>query len=125
MLIRADPPALQLVDEHVHRRRVLIPGDHHAVDLQIIPAKIVDQPKDLQIVGDPEIMACLTGGDIAGVDADDDLRLVLQPLQQLDLGVLIEARQHSGRVLVMHQLTAEFQIQPLAAGVTDSLTDIL
>ena len=111
MLVDADAAALQAPDEHVDDRVVLVAGDDHAVDRKVPLAEHVDDAQHFEIIGDAEVLARLAGGDIAGVDADDDLRLVLHLLQELDLGVLIKSRQHAHRMLVLDQLAAELQIE--------------
>ena len=70
-------------------------------------AKNIDQTQDLQVVGDTEILTGLAVDDIAGINADDDLRLILHALQQFDLRVFVKTGQYAHRVLVMHQLAAK------------------
>ena len=72
----------------------------------------VDQSQDLQIICNAKIVARLIGRDVTGIDADDDFCLVLQLLQKFDLCILIKSRKNSHSVLIVNQLTAEFQIQP-------------
>ena len=124
MLIGADAAALQLRDELVDGRAVFVAGDDDAVDGQFVFAERIDQAHDLQIVRDAVVRPRLVGDDVAGVDRDDDLGVVLHAGQQLDLRVFVESGQHSRRVLVVDQFAAEFQIQPLAGVSVDPLQDV-
>ena len=124
VLIGFDISAFQLVDKAVDRRRILVAGHDHAVDLQIVLAEDVDQAQHFQIISDAEVLPRLAVDDVAGIDADDDFRLLLHALQQLDLRVFIKARQYAHRMLVMHQLAAELQIQPFTAARIDSFQNI-
>ena len=126
MLIGPDPAAFQLVYKLVHRRRVvLIARHHHAVDYQIVLAENIHQPQHFQVIGNAEILSRLVGHDIPGINTDNDLRLVLHLLQELDLGVFIKPRQHAHGMFVLHQFASEFQIQSLAVSTIDPLQDIL
>ena len=66
------------------------------------------QPHDLQIISYAEVPADLVLLDIIGVDANDRLCLILQLHQHRDLTVRMESRQHSGCMIVIEQLAAEF-----------------
>ncbi len=46
-----------------------------------------------------------------GADDDDDLGLLLQLQKHLPLGIRLKARQHAGRMVVVKQLAAKFQIE--------------
>ena len=58
------------------------------------------------------------------VDDDDDLHLVAEGPEHLHLAVGLEAGQDPGRVIVVEELAAEFQIELAAEGV-DPLADVL
>ena len=115
MGVCADSAPFELGDELVDRRSILVSGHDHRVHLEVIAPEFVDKPHDLQVVGDAEVLPRLALDDVARIDADDDLGLVLHPLEQLDLGVLVEARQHSHRVLVLYQLASELKVQTALA----------
>ena len=55
---------------------------------------------------------------------DDDLHLVAEGPEHLHLAVGLEAGQDPGRVIVVEELAAEFQIELAAEGV-DPLADVL
>ena len=115
MAIRPDASVLQPVDELIHRRKtIFISGDHDTVDLQVILPERIDKSQHLQIISYTEVLPCLVGGDIAGIDTDDDLHLVLHLVKELYLGILIKAGQYSHGMLILHQLPAELQIKPLS-----------
>ena len=56
------------------------------------------------------------------MDAEQDLRLVLELGQQPHLHIRIESGQHAGRVVVEQQLASEFQVQ-LVAELLDTIED--
>ena len=115
MLICFDAAAFQFVYEHVHCRFILVSGNYHAVYLQIVSSENIEKPQHFQVICYPEILSGLACGDVAGVDAHDDLRMILQPLEKFDLGVLVKARKNSHGMLVFNQLAAEFQVEPAFA----------
>lgn len=115
MGIGADAPAVELVHKHPGGGLPLIPGDHHAVDIQPIIPQVVDEAVHLQIIGDAVIIPDFIPLNIPCIHTDDNFRLVFQLLQQLDLGVFIIAGQHPLGMQVVHQLAAKLQIQLLAA----------
>ena len=84
----------------------------------------VDEAQHVQVVGDAVVAAHLAAHDVFGADDDDDLGLVLQLQQHLQLGVRLETGQHTGGVVVIEQLAAEFQIQ-LVVELCDPLADVL
>ena len=112
MLVGADPAPLEPADEHIDRRVVLIAGHNDTVDGKVVLAEHVDDAQHFQVIGDAEVLPRLARRDIACIHADDDLRLVLHSLQEFDLGVLVKSGQHAHRVLVLHELAAELQIEP-------------
>ena len=109
----------------LHRRGLrLVARQHDAADVQTVAAEGLYQAQHVRVVGDVEVAALLALFDIAGVDRDDDLRLILELEQHLHLAVRLEARQHPRRVIVVEELAAEFQIE-LAAEGADPLADVL
>ena len=126
VLVGLNAPLLQLVDELVHCRRVLlISGYNHAVDFQAVLSEHVDEPENLQVICDAEIGPGLVGCYVPGVDTYYDFRLILHLLKELYLGVLVKPRENSHGMLVLNQLAAEFQIQSLSPAAVYPLQDIL
>ena len=124
MLVSADTAPLKLGHELVDRWSVFVPGDDYRVDRKVVAAERVYQAHDFKIVCDAEVLAGLALYDVPRVDADDYLRLVFHSLQELDLGVLVKAREHSHSMLILYQLAAEFQIEPAFAALYP-LKDVL
>ena len=125
MLVSFDTSAFQFVDEHVDRSYILIPSDDHTVDLEVITSERVNEPQNLQVVGDAKIMARLVGRNIASINTDDDFYLFLQLLQELDLRIFIKSWKNSHGVFVVNQFAAEFKIQPLCISLVNPLQNKL
>ena len=101
-----------------------IPGQHHAAYIQPIFPECVDQAHHIQIIGNTQITPALILLNVIGIDGNDNLCLVLQLHQHSHLAVRQEARQHPGRMEVIKQLAAEFQIE-LAAKICHPLLNLL
>ena len=86
-------------------------GDDHAVHRDVHSGDVVDQAQHLHVVADAQVGAHLGLFNVACADAEDDLGLVAQLVQQPDLAVHIKAGQHPGGMVVVEQLAAELQIQ--------------
>ena len=124
MLVCLDAAALQFGDEGVDRRLVLVPCNYHAVYRKVPAAEHVYEAHDFQVVGYSEVLAGLVCEYVAGVDADDYLRLILHFGEQFYLCVFVETGQHALCVFVLHQLAAELQIEPVAALAVYALKDV-
>ena len=114
---------LKLGYELIDRRSILISGDNNRIDFKIITAEFVDQPHDLQVICDSEVLPCLTLDYISGINTDDDFRFVAHLLQELDLGILVKARQDSHCMLVFYKLAAKFKVKPSLSAV-NSFKDV-
>ncbi len=99
-------------------------GQADAAHVQAEVPEHVHQAHHVGIVGDAQVAALLVLFDVVCVDGDHDFRLILQLQQHADLVVRRKARQHPGRVVIVEQLAAEFQIQ-LAAELRDALANAL
>ena len=106
-----DAAAGEFVHEGAHGGLVLVAGDHDRLDVEPPVAEVVDGAHGVGIVGEAEVGAHFFLFDVAGVDADDDVDLVLEFLEQSDFRVGIKPRQDACRVEVADQLPAEFQIE--------------
>ena len=65
----------------------------------------------IHLIADSEIGTDLGFFNTAGTDAENDLRFIPHFTEQADLGILLEPGQHPRRMVVVKQLSAEFQIQ--------------
>jgi len=83
-------------------------------------AQVVDGAHGSEVIGHAEVAADAPALEVPAVDAEDDLDLVLEPLQQAHLDVGIVAGEHSGGVEVEGELAAELQIE-LAVVLLDTL----
>ena len=88
-----------------------IARDHHAAEEKAEALEVVDELERVVRVGDAEVGAHLLVLDVASVDAENDLRLVAERLQQAQLHVRIVAWQTARGVHVVHQLAAELQVE--------------
>ncbi len=109
--VDGDAAALEPGLEHAGRRLVLEAGDDHGPHQEAPVAQVVDELEGVGVVGDAEVGAHLALLDGARVDADDDLGLVLELLQQADLDVGVVAGQDAGGVEVEGDLAAELEIE--------------
>ena len=117
-----DAPALELVPELHRRGLVLEAGDDHRADVEPPLPQVVDELEGVGVVGDTEVGAHLLAFDVPGVNAQDDVDLVLQLLEEAHLDVGIVARQDPRRVVVVEELAAELQ-EELVAELPDALED--
>jgi len=107
--VNRDPSSFQLVAEGLSGGLPFEAGDHNGPYVETVLAQVVDQLEGVGVVGDPEIRPNLAAVDIAGVDAENDLGLVGEPLQEAHFHIGIEPRQDTSGVVVVQQLAAELQ----------------
>ena len=74
-------------------------------------AEVVDQLHGVGIVGDAEIGADFFSLDVPGIDAEQDVGLVLELLDQPHLHIRIVAGKDAGGVVVEQQLSAELEVE--------------
>ena len=98
-------------------------GQNDASDVETVACEGVHKAEQILVIGDAEIAADLVLLDVGRVDRDDDFGLVLELAEHCDLGVGLEAGKHAGRMIVVKELAAEFQIE-LSAEFADSLSDM-
>ena len=101
-----------------------VAGDHHAAHIQPPAPELVDKPEHVAVVGDAQVPPDLVLLNVAGVDGDDDFRLVPELLQHPQLAVRLEAGEHPAGVVVVKELAPELQIQ-LAPELGDPVPDVL
>ena len=111
MLVDGHVAAFELGDEVVHGGVVLVARDHDGLHVDPELAEVVDDAERVGVVGDAEVGADLLPFDVAGENADHDVDLVLQALEQFELHVRVESRQDARRVEVVGELAAEFDVQ--------------
>ena len=71
----------------------------------------VDEPQDLLVVADADVLADLVPHDVLGVDDDDCLGLAAELHEHADLAVRHEPGQDPGRVVVVEELASELQVE--------------
>jgi hypothetical protein len=118
MEIGADAELLEPLAEGVRSTLAVILGDDDAADIQADCGKSVDLAENLLIVGDAEIATDLVFFDVAGIDDNDDLGLILELRQHPDLGIRLESRQPAGGMGIVKKFSAELKVK-LPAEKTD------
>ncbi len=86
--------------------------------------KVLDEAEHIFVIGDAQIAPNLVFFDVGGVDGNDDFHVLLELLKHTDLAVRLKARQYPGGVIVVKELSAEFQIE-LSAELGDALLNLL
>jgi hypothetical protein len=86
-------------------------GDDNSSHRDSAVGEIVDSPHRVGIVGNTEIGTHLPFLDISGVDAHDDLGIILDHLQEAHFDIGIEARQDTRCMVVVHDFAAELEIE--------------
>ena len=124
MAERPDAQCVQPLFKGFHFGGGGVHGQADAAHEQATLLKGVDEAQNIEVVGDAVVAAHLVADDVLRADDDDDLGLILQLQQHLQLRVRLETGQHAGGVVVIEQLSAEFQIQ-LVVELRDPLADVL
>jgi len=118
-----DVAPLELVLELPGRGLVLEAGDHDPQDADAPVAQVVDELQGVGVVGDPEIGPDLLALDVSREDAQQQVHLVLEVLQQPELDVGVVAGQDPGGVVVVQELPPELEVEAVA-GPGDPLQDL-
>ena len=124
MVINLDAQRLEPLFKCVGHRLPLIAGEHHTAYVQADGAEFIHQPQNIQIIGDAQVAPQLIFFNIASIDDNDHFHLMPQLEQHPQLAIGLEAGQHAGGMIIVKQLTAEFQIQ-FTAELRDPVTDML
>ena len=124
MFINLDPQSFQFLFISHHAGLTVKLGQNHTAHIQTIAAEGIDQAQYIRIVSDAQIAAHLVFFNITCADDNNDFRIILQLYQHIDLTVRLKAGQHTGCMVIIKQLAAEFQIQ-LAAELSNSFFDML
>ena len=90
--------------------------------LDAFGAQIVDELEGGIVVGDAEVGADALALDVVGVDADDEIGVGGEVLQEAQLDVGVEAGEDPRRMEVADQLAAELQVEAAGAAL-DTLAD--
>ncbi len=117
-----DPQACQLLAELSRRRLACILGDDHAADIKASALQGALEAQHVHVIGDAQIAPDLVLFDGVGTDDDDDLGLVLELLQHLELIVGSKTGKDAGSMVVIEELSSEFQIQ--LAEIRHSVPDV-
>ena len=124
VVVNLDAHTLQTGLEGLCHGVVVIPGEHNAGDVESKIPEDIDQPNHVQVIGNAQIAPDLVLFDVAGVDGNDHLHVVLQLQKHPQLAVGLKAGKHPGCVIVVIELAAKLQVQ-LAAKLSNALPDML
>ena len=113
MRVHLDAAALQPDLERLRRGLVVEPRDDYRRNLDAPIAQVVDELERVDVIGDAEVPAHLPALDVPRVDAQEDVGLVLDALQEPHLDVRVEPGQHARRMQVVKKFAAELEIQLL------------
>ena len=108
--VNLDAQLLKLGAEQIRRRLTGVAGDYNTSHIKPFITEFLNQTKNVYIIGDSQIVADFIFFNVSGIDGNDDLCLVGKLKQHLQLAVRSKARKDSGSVIVVKQLSAEFQI---------------
>ena len=64
-----------------------VPRHDHAPDIQSLPAEAVDQPHDLAVVGDAQILPVFAVLNVGSVDGNDNFRIISEGTEHFQLAV--------------------------------------
>ena len=109
--VGADAVRFQLPAELICRRLMRILGNDNRSDIEIQCFQCVDNAKQFLIVGNAGVSAQLGMFDIIGVNAYNQLYLVLEFRKKLNLVVRLITGKDTCGVKVFKHLAAEFEIQ--------------
>ena len=125
-VVHVDPDAVffQMILEEERAVLALEMGDDDGADVEAALAELVHEAEDVGVVGDAEVAADLVVLDVDGGDHDHDLGLVAKLGEHAELGVGLEAGKYAGCVIVIEELSAEFEIK-LSSEFRDAGLDAL
>ena len=90
-----------------------VTGDNYAVNTEFILSEVVNEFENFSVVGYAEILSGFISFDIAGVNADNNFKVVFKLGQKFDFCVFVKTGENTFSVLVINQLPAEFYVEPL------------
>ena len=112
VVVDPDAAALELRAELLHGRLLLEARDDDAAHEKPERAEVVYELERVVGVRYAEVGAHLLAVDVARVEAEDDLGLVLQGLEKPQLHVRVVAWETPRRMEVVYKLPAELEVEP-------------
>ena len=105
-----DSAPCEHVGEVVGASLSVVPGDYDLVGLDAPGCEVIDHLEDVRVVRDSEIRSHLAVLDVSGMDADDDVQILLEGLEDLHLVIGVEPRKNPGCMVVEKKLSAAFDV---------------
>ena len=124
VVVGLDAQAFQLLAVEVGGVLTVVVGDDDGADEEAAVLEFRAQAQHVLIVGDAQVAAHLVLLDVDGRDDDDNLRGVGQLLQHAQLRVGLESREHTACVVVVEELSAQFEIE-LSGEFGNTFLDVL
>ena len=100
MGINFHAPSLQLVLKSFGRRLTRVSGDDNRIDINPPLFEVVNSFHGIGIISDPEIGSYFLPFNIPGIDTENDIDLIFQPLEKAHFNIGIKSRQYPGCMVV-------------------------
>ena len=124
MAVNLNTQIFQLFLKQIRAGLACVVGDHDAAHVKSLVGIGLNEAENVYVVGNSQIRADLVLLNISRVDGDDNLSLICQLKEHPELAVWGKTGEHPGSVIIVKQLSAEFQIK-LVAELSDSLADVI
>ena len=109
--VRRDAIFFQLVTEGISRRLTWILCNNNRTYIDIELVELINQTKDLLIVGNAKVTTSLRVLDIASINGNDHFNLIFELLKELDFIVRFITRKDAGSVEIFQHLTTKLQVE--------------
>ncbi len=122
--VRRDAIFFQLVTESISCRltRILRNNNRTHIDIELV--ELINQTKDLLVVGNAKVTSSLRMLDIASIDGNDYFDLIFELLKELDFIVRFITRKDAGSVEIFQHLTTKLQVE-LAVKLVNAIQNMV
>ena len=122
--VRRDAIFFQLVTESIGCRltRILCNNNRTYIDIELV--ELINQTKDLLVVGNAKVTSSLRMLDIASIDGNDHFDLIFELLKELDFIVRFITRKDAGSVEIFQHLTTKLQVE-LAVKLVNAIQNMV
>ena len=79
----------------------MVPGEHHAGNIEPEIPENIDKPNHIQVIGDAQIAPDFVLFNVPGVDGDNHFHMVLQLQEHPQFTVWLKAGQDPGSMVVV------------------------
>ena len=122
--VRRDAIFFQLITESIGCRltRILCNNNRTHIDIELV--ELINQTKDLLVVGDAKVTTSLRMLDIAGINSNNHFDLIFELLKELDFIVRFITREDTGSMEIFQHLTTKLQVE-LAVKLVNTLQNMV